>query len=60
MMSNVCIQDGDVLISFQSIEHLTGIKWQGRTGLELKAIHLWGIELDGSRRCLERCAHWLD
>jgi 4'-phosphopantetheinyl transferase len=60
MMSNVCIQDGDVLISFQSIEHLTGIKWQGRTGLELKAVHLWGIELDGSLRCLERCAQWLD
>src|SRR2546428_4957881 len=60
MMSNVCIQDGDVLISFQSIEHLTGIKWQGRTDLELKAVHLWGIELDGSLRCLERCAQWLD
>jgi 4'-phosphopantetheinyl transferase len=60
MMSNVCIQDGDVLISFQSIEHLTGIKWQGPTGLELKAVHLWGIELDGSLRCLERCAQWLD
>ena len=60
MMSNVCIQDGVVLISFQSIEHLTGIEWQGHTSLELKAVHLWGIELDGSPRCLERCAQWLD
>lgn len=60
MMSKVCIQDGYVLISFQSIESLTGIEWQGRTGLELKAVHLWGIELDGSPLCLERCAQWLD
>ena len=60
MMSDVCIQDGDVLISFQSIEHLTCIEWQGHTSLELNAIHLWGIELNGSLRCLERCAQWLD
>ena len=60
MMSKVCIQDGDVLISFQSIEQLTGIEWQGHTSLELKSVHLWGIELDGSPRCLERCAQWLD
>jgi 4'-phosphopantetheinyl transferase len=59
-MSNVCIQDGDVLISFQSIEYLTGIEWQGNPSLELKAVHLWGIELDGSPHCLERCAQWLD
>lgn len=49
-----------MLISFQSIEHLTGIEWQGHTSLELMAVHLWGIELDGSQRCLERCAQWLD
>ena len=60
MMSNVCIQDGDVLISFQSIEYLTGIEWRGHPRLELKAVHLWGIELDGSPHCLERCAQWLD
>ena len=60
MMSHVCIQDGDVLIAFQSIEHLTGVEWQGHTSLELKAVHLWGIDLDGSPRCLERCAEWLD
>ena len=60
MMSNVCIQDGDVLISFQSIEYLTGIEWRGHPSLELKAVHLWGIELDGSPHCLERCAQWLD
>ena len=49
-----------MLISFQSIEHLTGIEWQGHFSLDLKAVHLWGIELDGSPRCLERCAQWLD
>jgi len=59
-MSKACIQDGDVLISFQSIEHLTGVEWHSHTSLELKAVHLWGIELDGSKRCLERCAQWLD
>lgn len=60
MMSKVCIQDNDVLISFHSIEHLTGFERQGHTSLEPKAVHLWGIELDGSPCCLERCAQWLD
>jgi 4'-phosphopantetheinyl transferase len=59
-MSNVCIQDGDVLIPFQSIEHLTDFERQGHTNLESNTVHLWGIELDGSPRCLERCAQWLD
>ena len=49
-----------MLISFQSIESLTGREWQGHNSLELNAVHLWGIELDGSPRCLERCAQWLD
>ena len=49
-----------MLISFQSIEHLTGFERQGHTSLDLNAVHLWGIELDGSPRCLERCAQWLD
>jgi 4'-phosphopantetheinyl transferase len=60
MMSKGCIQDNDVLISFHSIEHLTGFERQGHTILEPKAVHLWGIELDGSPCCLERCAQWLD
>jgi 4'-phosphopantetheinyl transferase len=59
-LSNVCIQDGDVLISFQSIEHLTGFERQGPTNLEPNTVHLWGVELDGSPRCLEQCAQWLD
>ena len=59
-MSIGYLQDGDVLISFQSIEHLTGLERQGDTSLALNAVHLWGIELDGSARCLERCAQWLD
>ena len=49
-----------MLISFQSIEHVTGIERQGHTSLELNAVHLWGIELNGSPRCLERCAQSLD
>ena len=49
-----------MLIAFQSIEHLTGIERPGHSSLELNAVHLWGIELDGSLRCLERCAQWLD
>lgn len=60
MMPHVCIQDGAVLISFQSIEHLTNVERQGHSSLELNAVHLWGIELDGSPRCLERCAQSLD
>jgi 4'-phosphopantetheinyl transferase len=50
----------DVLISFQSIEELTGVECQGHSSLELKVVHLWGIDLKGSPRCLERCAQWLD
>ena len=49
MMSKVCIQDNDVLISFHSIEHLTGFERQGNTSLEPKAVHLWGIELEIGR-----------
>ena len=49
-----------MLISFRSIEHVTGTEWQGRSRLELNTVDLWGIDLDGSPRCLERCAQWLD
>lgn len=49
-----------MLISFESIEHLTGFERQGHTNLEPNTVHLWGIELDGSPRCLELCAQWLD
>ena len=55
MMSDVSIQDDDVLISFQSIEYLTGIEWQGRPSIELNAVHLWGIELNGSPHFLAGC-----
>jgi 4'-phosphopantetheinyl transferase len=60
VMSNVCMQDSNVLISFQSIEHVTGTEWLGHSPLERNVVHLWGIELDGSPRCLEHCAQWLD
>ena len=49
-----------MLISFQSSECVTDVERRSRTSLELKAVHLWGIELDGSSRCLERCRRWLD
>jgi 4'-phosphopantetheinyl transferase len=60
MMPHACMEDRDMLISFQSIEHVTTTEWQGHSRLELHAVHLWGIELDGSPRCLDRCAQWLD
>lgn len=49
-----------MLISFQSIERLTDIERRSCLNLEPNTIHLWGIELDGSPRCLERCQQWLD
>lgn len=49
-----------MLISFQAIERLIDIERQGCFSLEVNTVHLWGIELDGSSRCLERCRLWLD
>jgi len=49
-----------MLISFQSIDQLTGTQLQHSISLESKAVHLWGIELEGSARCFERCLGWLD
>ena len=60
MLPHVCIQESTVLISFQSIEHMTGTEWLGHFRLDRNVVHLWGIELDGSPRCLEQCAQWLD
>jgi 4'-phosphopantetheinyl transferase len=60
MISNVCGLEGAVVISFQSIEPITGTEWLGQSRLEQNVIHLWGIELDGSPQCLERCTQWLD
>jgi 4'-phosphopantetheinyl transferase len=60
MISNVCGLEGVVVISFQSIEHITGTEWLDHSRLERHVVHLWGIELDGSSHCLERCAQWLD
>jgi 4'-phosphopantetheinyl transferase len=59
-MSNVCILGRNVLISFQSIERLADTSRQDSIRLEPNTVHLWGIELDGSSHCLERCAEWLD
>lgn len=49
-----------MLISFTSIERLADTSRQDPIRLEEHAVHLWGIDLDGSHRCLERCAGWLD
>ena len=60
MIPNVYGLEGTVVVSFQSIEHMTGTEWPGHSRLERNIVHLWGIELDGSPQCLERCAQWLD
>ncbi len=60
MTSDVCLGDRNVLISFHSIEHLADTNQLDHIRPEPNAIHLWGIKLDGSQRCLERCAGWLD
>lgn len=49
-----------MLISFLPIEHLADTSRPNHIRLEECAVHLWGIELDGSQRCLERCRGWLD
>lgn len=49
-----------MLMSFQSIEQLTSRGWYGHSFSELNAVHLWGIDLDASPRCLEQCVQWLD
>lgn len=60
MMSDVCIQDGPALISFHSLERMADTNRRHPIRLAPNTIHLWGIELEGSRRCLERCTGWLD
>lgn len=49
-----------MLISFQSIDHLTDRLPQNPISLEPHAIHLWGIELQGSLRGMDQCMGWLD
>jgi 4'-phosphopantetheinyl transferase len=49
-----------VLISFQPIEHLINLQEHDAITLEPYAVHLWGIELEGSSGCVERCFVWLD
>ena len=60
VMSNVCSGDGHGLLVFQPIEYLIGSQRQVHIHLEPNTVHLWGIELDGSSRCLEQCTGWLD
>jgi 4'-phosphopantetheinyl transferase len=60
VMSNVGGGDCHGQIVFQPIEYLIGPQRQDHIQLEPNAVHLWGIELDGSSRCLEQCAGWLD
>ena len=49
-----------MLISFQSLDRLADTRRQNHISLPSNTIHLWGIELDGSQQCLERCTGWLD
>ncbi|MDF0677168.1 MAG: 4'-phosphopantetheinyl transferase superfamily protein [Nitrospira sp.] len=57
---DVGVHGNNVLISFLSIERLADTIPLDPTRLDENAVHLWGIELDGSQRCLERCTGWLD
>ncbi|MDF0665455.1 MAG: 4'-phosphopantetheinyl transferase superfamily protein [Nitrospira sp.] len=54
------INGNSVVISFLPIERLTDTRQLDHIRLEENAVHLWGIELTGSRHCLERCGGWLD
>ena len=60
LMSNLCIQNHSVVISFQSIACLAEITRQDHIHLEPNTIHLWGVTLDGSDPCLAQCREWLD
>ncbi len=60
LMSNLCIRDHSAVISFQSIARLVEISRQDHIHLEPNTIHLWGIALNGSSRCLTKCREWLD
>jgi 4'-phosphopantetheinyl transferase len=60
LMSKLCIRDHSGVISFQSIARLAEISRQDHIHLEPNTIHLWGIALNGSSRCLTKCREWLD
>ncbi len=49
-----------MLISFQPLERVADTRRRNHIRLPPNTIHLWGIELDGSEHCLERCTGWLD
>ena len=49
-----------MLISFQSIEQLIRTQGHGPLCLEPDAVHLWGVELDGSSHSFDQCVGWLD
>ena len=49
-----------MLTSFQSLDRLADTRRQNHIRLASNTIHLWGIDLDGSQQCLERCTGWLD
>ncbi|TKB79955.1 MAG: 4'-phosphopantetheinyl transferase superfamily protein [Nitrospira sp.] len=49
-----------MLIAFQSLERLADTSRRNHIYLPSNTVHLWGIELDGSQRCLEQCTSWLD
>ncbi|HWF61179.1 MAG TPA: 4'-phosphopantetheinyl transferase superfamily protein [Nitrospira sp.] len=57
---DVGILGNNVLISFLPIERLADTSQPDHIRLEPNSVHLWGIELGGSQRCLGRCVGWLD
>ncbi len=57
---DVHIEDSNVLISFKPIDRLADKTLQDHIQLEPNAVHLWGIELQGSPWCITRCLEWLD
>jgi 4'-phosphopantetheinyl transferase len=60
LISHARILDPTVRISFHPIERLATTQRQDHIHLEPKAIHLWGMTLDGSSHCLKEFREWLD
>lgn len=52
--------DDNVLISFKPLDGLTDTNRHGFIHLAPNAVHLWGMELNGSPPCLDHCFGWLN
>lgn len=49
-----------MVISFQAVDALTEPQGQDPISLAANVVHLWGMELNAPRQCVERCFGWLD